>query len=1011
VSAPVPTARTRPCELFLIGAADRAGLSDALTALATALAERPSAALVDFAAAAAATWRAGQATLALLATDRADLAKKLAFAREKLAEPGRTRIQSKGGVFYFEDRIGPKGRVAFLFPGEGAQYLNMLADLAVYVPEVRAAFDLVDRACAEAGGGVPPSARVFPVTGTPEEQHHALFEMETAVEAVSAANLGLAALFARLGIVADAVVGHSSGEFIALDAAGMVRFDDDAARGAFVRDGFLGVKDLVARTDIPRGILVTVGGVARDKVLAAMAEHGDQVLIAMDNCPHQVVLCATPDRVEPLMKALSAAGAIVGRLEFDRPYHTPWFAPALDGLRSLFDRHGVHPPHIEAWSCLTAQPFPSEPEAIKQTAVGQWAGAVRFRETIENMYKAGVRTFIEIGPRGNLTAFVNDILKECEVLAVAANRMQKPAWEHLVFQLGLLAAHGVAFDPSVLFAGREAALKPAARGKDHRFLPFTPRLRGDGLGLRPVVVAGAVTGADTAESPSRDWQVDPADAEPLRPVLHAYLDTMEDFLKLQDELMHSVLQRKPPAAPDVPAAPRPSPAAPPASPMIHEVVRYVAGQSAEALAHFSVQEQVFLLDHALGQGPVAVTDPSLRGFAVMPLTMSLNTLSETARLLFPGKVVIGLKDIRANKWVSFEHGTRTVRLVAAVRSVGPVIEVHAAMREEDPSDPRSAFRPPMNEAVVLLADDYPAAPQAPAFALRDPRPCHWAGSEIYPDRLFHGKMFQGITAITGWGENGVTGTVEVLDRTRLLASNAAPDFAIDGILLDTVGGTLGLWGAYDKYDGFVYLPFRIAGVQFYQGLLPAGTAFDLHLNVVSRTEVSAAADIYAFDKQGRVAVGIQGWEDRDFNVTPSLHRLTHDPLVYLFCDPLPDDGSGAVRVITPELPADYFESGHRVWEHVARLIVLTASERAAWPAVPVAGRRAWLLERIAVKDAMRRYLESGFGLSLGAADITVEPDGAGCYAPAGTWLSAIPVAPRVHITWTNTRAIATVQAG
>jgi malonyl CoA-acyl carrier protein transacylase len=1014
------TPRYRPCELFLISAPDRAALMATISELEKKVGVEP---FAELAASCASTWQVTMPTLALVADDPTDLAKKLSFAREKLGEADRTRIQSKGGVFYYEDRIGPKGRTAFIFPGEGAQYLNMLSDLAVYFPEVRAAFDLVDHACLETGEGYRPSARVFPVSGTPDEQHKALFEMETAVEAVSAANLGLASLFARLEIKADAVVGHSSGEFIALDTAGIVRFKDEAHRGAFIRDGFLGVKKLVSRTDIPRGILITVGGVGRDKVDAVMKPHGDDVLVAMDNCPHQVVLCAKPELVEPVMKALSASGAIVGQLEFDRPYHTPWFTPALDGLRELFDTYGVFPPRIETWSCLTAQPFSADLEEIKQTAVGQWAGAVRFSETIQNMYDAGVRTFIEIGPRGNLTAFVNDILKDREVLAIAANRMQKSGWQHLVFNLAMLAAHGVPFNPRVLFEGRvRTEPEPPKRGKDYSFYSYTPRLQAKGIAITWPKASPAVGGESAvSESDHSNWQVHPDEAEPLRPVLMAYLDTMEQFLHMQEEVIGSVLDRSAgltrvergegTPAPNLSAewsrgAPTAIHAHPPATPMIHEYLKYEAGQTMEALAHYSLKEHVFLLDHALGQGEVSVVDPKLGGFAVMPLTMSLNTLSEAARSLFPGKVVIGLRDIRANKWVSFENNTRTVRLVATVKSSEAVIEVHAAMREEDPSDPRAAFRPPMNEAIIQLADQYPPAPKAPSFALQHPKPCHWTGSEIYPDRLFHGKMFQGITSINGWGENGVTGTVEVLDRTRLLASNPKPNFAIDGILLDTVGGTLGLWGAYDKYDGFVYLPFRIGGVQFYQGLLPEGTAFDLHLNVVRRTDVSAAADIYAFDKQGRVAVGIQGWEDRDFNVTPALHRVTHEPLAYTFCEMEPDDGLGVLRCISPELPADYFESGHRVWEHVLRLIVLSRAERRMWETERLPERRHWLLSRTAAKDAVRMFLERHYSIHVGSADVELEQTGPDQFVPLGFWLSQIPVTPRVSVEWRKTRAVA-----
>ena len=68
------------------------------------------------------------------------------------------------------------------------------------------------------------------------------------------------------------------------------------------------------------------------------------------------------------------------------------------------------PPKVELWSCSTAGRFPDEPAAVQELAVRQWRTPVRFRETIRGMYDAGVRVFIEVGPRGNLSAFVSDTL-------------------------------------------------------------------------------------------------------------------------------------------------------------------------------------------------------------------------------------------------------------------------------------------------------------------------------------------------------------------------------------------------------------------------------------------------------------------------------------------------------------------------------------------------------------------------------------------------------------------------
>src|SRR5207237_857216 len=78
----------------------------------------------------------------------------------------------------------------------------------------------------------------------------------------------------------------------------------------------------------------------------------------------------------------------------------------------------VSAPKTDIYSCTTAAPYPSDPTEIRRLFVEHWACPVRFRETIEAMYAAGVRLFAEVGPRGNLTAFVDDILRGRPPLAV-----------------------------------------------------------------------------------------------------------------------------------------------------------------------------------------------------------------------------------------------------------------------------------------------------------------------------------------------------------------------------------------------------------------------------------------------------------------------------------------------------------------------------------------------------------------------------------------------------------------
>jgi acyl transferase domain-containing protein len=119
----------------------------------------------------------------------------------------------------------------------------------------------------------------------------------------------------------------------------------------------------------------------------------------------------------------------------------------------FFDAISV-PPAIPLYSCVTAAPMPDDPAGIRRLALEQWARPVRFRETVDAMYAAGVRMFVDVGPRGNLAAFADDVLQKRPHLAVATNVEKRSALLQLHHAVGLLAAQGVALRLGALHEGR-----------------------------------------------------------------------------------------------------------------------------------------------------------------------------------------------------------------------------------------------------------------------------------------------------------------------------------------------------------------------------------------------------------------------------------------------------------------------------------------------------------------------------------------------------------------------------
>src|SRR5262249_54512881 len=167
----------------------------------------------------------GDCRLAVVAGPVAELRERLLSAGQALRGGG--ALPAAGPVCFGEKGAEAAGQVAFLFPGQGAQYLNMLEGLALYFPAVREAVERADRL---PGGARPaPLTQVVfppPAYSTEEEaqQRRALDQTWFAQPALGAAGYAVYALLGQLGIEPDFVAGHSYGEYVALCAAGALSF-------------------------------------------------------------------------------------------------------------------------------------------------------------------------------------------------------------------------------------------------------------------------------------------------------------------------------------------------------------------------------------------------------------------------------------------------------------------------------------------------------------------------------------------------------------------------------------------------------------------------------------------------------------------------------------------------------------------------------------------------------------------------------------------------------------------
>ncbi|MGH8444317.1 MAG: type I polyketide synthase, partial [Solimonas sp.] len=471
--------RPTPSELVTFGADTIAALLAKIGHALTHLRATPAPTLAEVAKASAGLAR-GAHRLAIVADSEADLLKKLEQAQDKLQRPDPQPYKTRGGVFYGHGAA--PGKLCFLYPGEGAQYPNMLADLALHFPQVREAFDFME--ATGIASGMPPRAPiVFPApTGLDDAQRklleERLYSMDVAAESVFSAALGLQSLLDDVGFAPDAMLGHSTGENTALTVSGVRRTE----RREEIAESIRTLNALSSRLDgegrIAEGTLLTLGALKPQMRDELLKNPGD-LIVAMDNCPNQLVLFGPPAAAEALRERLSAEGVICVALPFGRAYHTPLFKPFADELREYFKTLDFGPGRCTLYSARAVGRFPAEPDAIRELAAQQWENPVRFTDTLKRLYEDGYRVFVEVGPSGNLTSFVGDTLRDRDdVVAVASNSRRRHGVTQLHQTLAQLYAAGVAFEPAALYGHREI------EAIDLMLAPRAAKRRGITIGLQ-----------------------------------------------------------------------------------------------------------------------------------------------------------------------------------------------------------------------------------------------------------------------------------------------------------------------------------------------------------------------------------------------------------------------------------------------------------------------------------------------------------------------------------------------
>ncbi|MEU0173800.1 SDR family NAD(P)-dependent oxidoreductase [Streptomyces massasporeus] len=373
-----------------------------------------------------------------------------AFSHRAAVVAGSGDELARGLAALAEDRPDPRvtlgtttpGKLGFLFTGQGSQRVGMGRELHAASPVFAEAFDAVcealdpylDQPLRDVVFG---SADTDGLLDRTEYTQPALFALEVA----------LFELLAHWGVHPDQVAGHSIGEVSAAHVAGVLSLPDAAAlvaaRGRLMQA-------------LPEGGAMTAVQATEEEVLPLLAEHADRIGLAAVNGPSSVVVSGETKAVRRVAAHFAADGRKTKELVVSHAFHSPLIDAMLPEFRRVVGGLSFRSPTIPIVSTLTGEEITAEEIREPEYWVRHARGTVRFADAMRVMETEGVRTFLELGPEGVLSAMGRDTLTAADVDLTPVLRSDRGEELAVTTALARLHTRGVEVDWEAFYAASGA---------------------------------------------------------------------------------------------------------------------------------------------------------------------------------------------------------------------------------------------------------------------------------------------------------------------------------------------------------------------------------------------------------------------------------------------------------------------------------------------------------------------------------------------------------------------------
>ena len=403
-------------------------------------------------------------TLTLVAKSKTDLSKELMFFENKLDSSFENlkALKTPGGSYFSPNPLGHDGKVAFVYPGSATAYTGLGKDSFQLFPDLLSRYE-------ERVGDIDRFIHgdyLYPKLKSAQEEVPNIYENSIAM---MSSGVFYSAIFSEIlrdkfKVEPDIAFGYSMGECSSMWYSLGVWHPNGAEKfrqSEIFKNRFAGDLELLAEhwgidTKTAKEKWVSLILLAPKDKVEALIQKKEQVFLTFINTDEEVIISGDKENCLLIAEELGCHSIVV---PFQNVIHHDFCIKEKVGLLDMHNFDIAEKPSIDFYSSISQDKINLSSQAIAENSVAVCAQQVNFPKTIETVYNAGARIFIEVGANGTCTNWIQANLKGKEHLAIAMDQKGKSDVNSLVNLLAQLTSHGVDIDLSLLFPGIEEATK------------------------------------------------------------------------------------------------------------------------------------------------------------------------------------------------------------------------------------------------------------------------------------------------------------------------------------------------------------------------------------------------------------------------------------------------------------------------------------------------------------------------------------------------------------------------